>query len=92
MSANELSEEQVAEFKGDFRARIRVDDATRTVSLATKEIDATKAELKAVLTEAQYAKLQELRKAKRAEKQQQKGQHHGKGGHRGPAMEKPTAQ
>lgn len=50
------------------------------------------AELKAVLTEAQYAKLQELRKAKRAEKQQQKGQHHGKGGHRGPAMEKPTAQ
>ena len=39
---------QIAEFKGDFRARIRVDDATRTVSLATKEIDATKAELKAV--------------------------------------------
>jgi hypothetical protein len=50
------------------------------------------ADLKAVLTEAQYAKLLELRKAKRAEKQAHKGQHHGKGAHRGAAMEKPTAQ
>lgn len=39
---------QVVEFKGDFRARLRVDEATRKVSLATKEIDATKAELKAI--------------------------------------------
>jgi hypothetical protein len=50
------------------------------------------ADLKAVLTEAQYTKLLELRKAKRAEKQGRKGQHHGNGAHRGAAMEKPTAQ
>ncbi len=39
---------QVAELKGDFRKRIQVEDVTRAVSLAKKEIDATKAELKAV--------------------------------------------
>lgn len=50
------------------------------------------ADLKAVLTEAQYTKLLELRKAKRAEKEAHKGQHHGKGAQRRPAMEKPTAQ
>jgi hypothetical protein len=50
------------------------------------------ADLKAVLTEAQYTKLLELRKEKRAEKEAHKGQHHGKGAQRGPAMKKPTAQ
>ena len=39
---------QLAELKGDFRKKIRVDDVTRAVNLAKREIDATKAELKAV--------------------------------------------
>ncbi len=39
---------QIAELKGDFRKQIRVEDVTRAVNLAKKEIDATKAELKAV--------------------------------------------
>jgi WD40 repeat protein len=38
---------QLAELKGDFRAQIRVEDATRTVAIAKRSIDATKADLKA---------------------------------------------
>lgn len=39
---------QIAELKGDFRKQLHVDEVTRAVSLAKREIDATKAELKAV--------------------------------------------
>lgn len=39
---------QLAELKGDFRKQIQVDDVTRAVNLAKREIDATKAELKEV--------------------------------------------
>ena len=38
---------QLAEMKGDFRAQIHVEDVTRTVALAKRAIDATKADLKA---------------------------------------------
>ncbi|MCA9119214.1 MAG: hypothetical protein H6822_22665 [Planctomycetaceae bacterium] len=38
---------QLAELKGDFRAQIRVEDVTRLVALAKRDIDATKADLKA---------------------------------------------
>ncbi|HUG70286.1 MAG TPA: c-type cytochrome domain-containing protein [Pirellulaceae bacterium] len=38
---------QLAELKGDFRAQIHVEDATRTVAIAKRDIDATKADLKA---------------------------------------------
>lgn len=38
---------QIAELKGDFRAKIKVEDVTRFVAIAKREIDATKADLKA---------------------------------------------
>jgi WD40 repeat protein len=38
---------QIAELKGDFRAKIRVEDTTRFVAIAKREIAATKADLKA---------------------------------------------
>jgi len=38
---------QLAELKGDFRAQIQVEDVTRMVALAKRDIDATKADLKA---------------------------------------------
>ena len=38
---------QIAELKGDFRAKIHVEDATRFVAIAKREIAATKADLKA---------------------------------------------
>lgn len=37
----------VADLKGDFRAKIKVEDVTRFVAIAKREIDATKADLKA---------------------------------------------
>lgn len=38
---------QLAELKGDFRSQIHVEDVTRLVALAKRDIDATKADLKA---------------------------------------------
>jgi len=38
---------QIAELKGDFRAQIQVEDVTRMVAIAKRDIDATKADLKA---------------------------------------------
>ncbi|MBP88292.1 MAG: hypothetical protein CMJ64_16515 [Planctomycetaceae bacterium] len=38
---------QIAELKGDFRAKIKVEDVTRLVAIAKREIAATKADLKA---------------------------------------------
>lgn len=38
---------QIAELKGDFRAAIHVEDVTRMVAIAKRNIDATKADLKA---------------------------------------------
>lgn len=49
-------------------------------------------DMKNMLTEAQYARLLEIRKARRAAHQERKGQHPGKGGHRGGALEKPRTE
>lgn len=38
---------QIAELRGDFRAKIKVEDVTRLVAIAKRAIDATKADLKA---------------------------------------------
>jgi WD40 repeat protein len=59
---------QLAELKGDFRKKIRVDDVTRAVSLAKREIDATKTELKTV----NDRKTAEEKNAKTAEDAQKK--------------------
>ncbi|MBC8354294.1 MAG: hypothetical protein H8E66_20055 [Planctomycetes bacterium] len=59
---------QLAELKGDFRAQIRVEDVTRMVAIAKREIDATKADLKA----ATDRKAAEEKNATAAEEAQKK--------------------
>jgi len=59
--------QQVAELKGDFRALIQVEDVTRLVAIAKREIDATKADLKAA-TDLKDAEVKNAQAAEEARK------------------------
>lgn len=58
---------QIAELKGDFRAAIQVEDVTRLVAIAKKEIAATKADLK-VATDRQASEEKNATAAEEARK------------------------
>lgn len=58
---------QLAELKGDFRAQIKVEDVTRMVALAKRNIDATKADLKAA-TDRKDAEVKNATAAEEAQK------------------------
>ena len=66
----DVSGNQIAELKGDFRAKIRVEDVTRVVNIAKREIDTAKGELKNV----NDLKLAEEKNAAKAEQARRKSE------------------